>query len=182
MPKEDQELLYAIWAMEVLVSSGIGLESAIKHVAEGNYGKISKEFKRVLGTSSTGMTESLGKALDKLATETKSKSFRKTLNTLTRSLSSDTGVGETLKTIAERETQERKTKMQGFVEKLGLVSELFLMVLMVPIVIVVMSFTALLPFGGGSMVTPTTTRLILFSIIFLLVMLMVWAKIMESEA
>lgn len=181
MPKDDQELLYAIWAMEVLVSSGIGLESAIKHVAEGDYGKISKEFKRVLGTSSTGMTESLAKALDKLAIETKSKSFRKTLNTLTRSLSSDTGVGDALKTIAERETQERKTKMQGFVEKLGLVSELFLMVLMVPIVIVVISATSLMGMGG-EMLTPATTNLILFAIIFLLVMLMVWAKIMESEA
>ncbi|MDI6887054.1 MAG: type II secretion system F family protein [Candidatus Thermoplasmatota archaeon] len=180
MAKEDRELLYAIWAMEVLVSSGIGLESAIKHVAESDYGKISREFKKALAKPEA-MSESLEKALSKLAIETKSKSLKKTIGILTRSLKSETGVGDALRTLAEHETQERKARIQGFIEKLALVSEIFIMILMIPVVIVVISATSLLPIGSA-MLDPTKTKLILFAIIFLLAMLMVWAKILETEA
>ncbi|MEW6069172.1 MAG: type II secretion system F family protein [Candidatus Thermoplasmatota archaeon] len=180
MAKEDRELLYAIWAMEVLVSSGIGLESAIKHVAEGDYGKISKEFKKALARPEA-MSEGLEKALSKLAIETKSKSLKKTIGLLTKSLKSETGVGEALRTLAERETQERKTRIQGFIEKLSLVSEIFIMILLIPVVVAVIGGTPLLEFGR-EMLTPATTKLILFAIIFLLAMLMAWAKILETEA
>lgn len=180
MAKEERDLLYAIWAMEVLVSSGIGLESAIKHVAEGDYGKISREFKKALKAPGAGMSESLEKSLDKLAIETKSKSFKKTLGILARSLREETSVGESLRTLAGRESQERGAKIQAFTEKLALVAELFLMILLIPIVIAVMSFTSLIPFIPP-VIGPTETKLILFAIIFLLVMLMIWAKLMESE-
>ena len=37
----DQELLYAIRAIEVLLESGVGVAEAMKHVADEDYGDLS---------------------------------------------------------------------------------------------------------------------------------------------
>jgi archaellum biogenesis protein FlaJ (TadC family) len=179
MAKEDQELLYAVWAMEVLISSGIGLESAIKHVAEGNYGKISREFKKVLSFTKRELTETLESSLERLARDTRSKSLKKVLNLLARSLREETTVTESLRTFAERETQERETKIQAYIEKLAMVSEIFLlMALLLPIIVVVMGFIAsIMPTAA---LASGTTKLILFANIFILIALIAWVRILES--
>lgn len=140
MPKEDQELVYALWAMEVLVSSGVGLESAIKHVAEGGYGKISHEFKNVLKESSSG----LEKSLNAIASGTKSKSLKKALTTMSMSIKGETELAGSLRTLADRETEKRKARIQDFIEKLTTISEMFLTVgILVPIIAVIMPFMSI---------------------------------------
>ena len=43
----DQELLYAIRAIEVLLESGVGVAEAMKHVADEDYGDLSGVFKQI---------------------------------------------------------------------------------------------------------------------------------------
>lgn len=187
MPKEDQELVYALWAMEVLVSSGVGLESAIQHVAEGEYGSVSREFKKVLKESYGG----LEKSLDMLTHETKSESLKKTFVTISRSLKGETELADSLRTLANRETEKRKARIQQYIEKLTMVSSAFIiMAILVPILI------AILPlFGSGGMpqIEPGTNKIIISSGIFMVVrvilvvtilvlgMIMFWTKNLEAN-
>ena len=187
MPKEDQELVYALWAMEVLVSSGVGPESAIKHVAEGGYGSVSREFKKVLKESYGG----LEKSLDMLAQETKSGGLKKTFVTISRSLKGETELAESLRTLANRETEKRKARIQRYIEKLTTVSSAFIiMAILVPILI------AILPlFGSGGMpqLEPETKKIIISSVILMVVrvilvvtilvlgMIMFWTKNLEAN-
>ena len=43
----DQELLYAIRAVEVLLESGVGVAEAMKHIADEDYGDLSAVFKQI---------------------------------------------------------------------------------------------------------------------------------------
>ena len=143
MSKEDRELIYALWAMEILVRSGIGLETAMKHVAEGDYGIISKKFNKILSSTEIekGMRESLQ--------ETKSKSLREAYTTLLNCMKRDASVSESIKTIAERETQNRKMKTRKFIGTLTVVSELFLTLgVIIPIIAVVLPFMGVMGVGG----------------------------------
>ena len=47
MATVDQELLYAIRGIEVLLESGVGIAEAMKHIADEDYGDLSKIFKQI---------------------------------------------------------------------------------------------------------------------------------------
>jgi pilus assembly protein TadC len=186
MPKEDQELVYALWAMEVLVSSGVGMESAIQHVAEGGYGSVSREFKKVLKESYGGLEKSLGM----LANQTKSESLKKTFTTLSRSLKGETELAGSLKTLANRETEKRKARIQGFIGKLTTISELFLTAgILVPIIAVIMPFmsiniTGIDPDTNQIIIDPgiiLAVKVILIITLVVLGMMIFWVKNMEEN-
>ena len=56
MGSVDEELLYAIRAMEVLLQSGVGIAEAMKHVADEDYGDLSSEFQRIFSAVDGGST------------------------------------------------------------------------------------------------------------------------------
>ena len=45
---EKREVLYVIRAMDVLMSSGIGLEATGHSISQGGYGIISEDFKNMM--------------------------------------------------------------------------------------------------------------------------------------
>ena len=45
---EKREVLYVIRAMDVLMSSGIGLEATVHSIAQGGYGIISDDFSKMM--------------------------------------------------------------------------------------------------------------------------------------
>ena len=45
---ESREILYVIRTLDVLMSSGVGLEAAIHSIAQGGYGIISKDFEGLI--------------------------------------------------------------------------------------------------------------------------------------
>ncbi|MDI6917030.1 MAG: type II secretion system F family protein [Thermoplasmatales archaeon] len=188
MPKEDQELVYALWAMEVLVSSGVGLESAIQHVAEGGYGSVSREFKKVLKESYGG----LEKSLDMLTHETKSESLKKTFVTISRSLKGETELADSLRTLANRETEKRKARIQRYIEKLTMVSDIFLIVaILVPIIIAIIPLVGPLASGGmpqieEEKITISSEIIMIVRVILLITvlgmgMIMFWTKNLEAN-
>ena len=182
MPKEDQELVYALWAMEVLVSSGVGPESAIKHVAEGGYGSVSREFKKVLKESYGG----LEKSLDMLAQETKSGGLKKTFVTISRSLKGETELADSLRTLANRETEKRKARIQRYIEKLTTISSVFIvMAILVPILIAILPIFGPLFFVDAQAESGTKIimiiRMILIVTVFVMGMIIFWTKNLEAN-
>ena len=57
---EKREVLYVIRAMDVLMSSGIGLEATIHSISQGGYGIISDDFKEMMDKVRSG-----GRSLEK---------------------------------------------------------------------------------------------------------------------
>ena len=45
---EKREVLYVITLMDVLMSSGIGLEATVHSIAQGGYGIISDDFSKMM--------------------------------------------------------------------------------------------------------------------------------------
>ena len=52
--EESRDLLYAIRALEIMMSSGVGLEAAILSIAGGGYGIISEDFQKMIKQQKKG--------------------------------------------------------------------------------------------------------------------------------
>ena len=121
MASIEQELLYAIRAMEVLLESGVGVSEVMLHVAEEDYGDLSGVFQSIIDDVNGGM-------MQKAIGATQSKSLKKVLSTLAMSLEEDTDTVDRIRAIAVKEARERKVRVDGFVESLASTSDQFLIV------------------------------------------------------
>jgi pilus assembly protein TadC len=167
----DQELLYAIRAMSVLLSTGVGLEMAMKHVADNDYGEISLLFSQALDESARGGY--LEDALKRIQNQTRSKSFKKVITTMIIGSKGDINLVESLEKIAERETKEREVDIEKFVESLGSKSEIFMTGgILMPIIIIVVVFAQKLMAESGlstmEEISPMVANVILTALVALL--------------
>ncbi len=185
MGSVDQELLYAIRAMSVLLSTGVGLEMAMKHVAENDYGEISLLFSQALEESARGGY--LEEALKRIQNQTRSQSFKKVITTMIIGSKGDINLVESLEKIAERETQQRKVQIEKFVETIASKSEVFMTLgILMPIIIIVVVFAQTLiadtPFGSGTTpITPGQSGMILFGLIGFLAYVTIDTKLKEPH-
>ena len=151
----DQELLYAIRAIEVLLESGVGVAEAMKHVADEDYGDLSGVFKQIFRDTDSG--RAFGDSIRTQSRKTDSPGLRRVLTTLVMSVEEDTNVIDRLRSIAEKEARDRRVELDGFIESLSGASEHFMIVSMVlPIIVVIgavisgiMDNEAAAAFGGG---------------------------------
>ena len=60
---EKQELLYVIRTMDVLMSSGVGLEAALHTIGRGGYGIISEDFSQMMKRLQKGTGGGIDKEL-----------------------------------------------------------------------------------------------------------------------
>ena len=67
--EESREILYVIRAIDVMMSSGVGLEAAMHTIGRGGYGVISEDFASVLERLQSGKSPGLEKELKKLMTK-----------------------------------------------------------------------------------------------------------------
>ena len=51
---EQRELLFVLRALEVLLSSGVGLEAGVHMIAKGGYGAVSEDFSKIMKGVGTG--------------------------------------------------------------------------------------------------------------------------------
>ena len=115
--EESKDLLYAIRALEIMMSSGIGLEAAILSIAGGGYGIISEDFQKMIKQQKKG--KKLEVALRDLMKKSSSKGYNKLLTTMYNNVKSNTDVLKTLSMQAAAEEEERNEKMQKYIEDLG---------------------------------------------------------------
>ena len=151
----DQELLYAIRAIEVLLESGVGVAEAMKHVADEEYGDLSGVFKQIFRDTDSG--RAFGDSIRTQSRKTDSPGLRRVLTTLVMSVEEDTNVIDRLRSIAEKEARDRRVELDGFIESLSGASEQFMIVsMLLPIIVVIgavisgiMDNEAAAAFGGG---------------------------------
>ncbi|MCK4613610.1 MAG: type II secretion system F family protein [Thermoplasmata archaeon] len=184
MGSVDQELLYAIRAMSVLLSTGVGLEMAMKHVAENDYGEISMLFGQALEESARGGY--LEEALKRIQNQTRSPSFKKVITTMIIGSKGDINLVESLEKIAERETQERKVQIEKFVETIASKSEVFMTAgILLPIIIIVAVFAQNLMDASGlstmDPITPLQSAAILMALLAVLVYIVIDTKRKEPK-
>ncbi|MBJ23180.1 MAG: hypothetical protein CMB64_00780 [Euryarchaeota archaeon] len=115
--EESKDLLYAIRALEIMMSSGVGLEAAILSISGGGYGIISADFEKMIKQQKKGKT--LEVSLRELMKKASSKGYNKLLTTMYNNVKSNTDVLKTLKMQAEAEEEERNEKMKKYIEDLG---------------------------------------------------------------
>ena len=184
MGSVDQELLYAIRAMSVLLSTGVGLEMAMKHVAENDYGEISMLFAQALEESARGGY--LEDALKKIQNTTRSKSFKKVITTMIIGSKGDINLVESLEKIADRETKEREVDIEKFVESLGSKSEIFMTGgILMPIIIIVVVFAQVLMEKSGlsdmEAIAPHVAGIILNVLLAVLIFITITTKLSEPN-
>ena len=132
----DQELLYAIRAIEVLLESGVGVAEAMKHIADEEYGDLSEVFKQIFRDTDGG--KAFGDSIRTQSRKTDSAGLRRVLSTLVMSVEEDTNVIDRLRSIAEKEAKDRRVELDGFIESLSGVSEQFLILsILGPLIVVI---------------------------------------------
>ncbi len=115
--EESKDLLYAIRALEIMMSSGIGLEAAIHSIAGGGYGIITEDFQKMIKQQKNG--KKLEVALRDLMKKSSSKGYNKLLSTMYNNVKSNTDILKTLSIQASAEEEERNEKMEKYIEDLG---------------------------------------------------------------
>ena len=93
---EKREVLYVIRAMDVLMSSGIGLEATIHSISQGGYGIISEDFKEMMDKVRSG-GRSLEKELKSMMNKAETDGYRRLLNIMHMNITQNTDIIDTLK-------------------------------------------------------------------------------------
>ena len=180
---EKREVLYVIRAMDVLMSSGIGLEATVHSISQGGYGVISEDFAKMMENVRKG-GRPLEKELKSLMKNVETEGYRRLLNIMHMNITQNTDIIETLKKQGTRMEEERTEDVKKYIEDLSGVPESLLSIGMIgPIILSVFGlFPQLMGSEGMGDIMPipeqSTINVILNIGLFmtLLVMVMIGVK------
>ena len=146
--EEKRELLYVIRTMDVLMSSGVGLEAALHTIGKGGYGLISEDFSALMKRMRKGTGGGLDKELKGLMKKAQSAGYKRLLNTLYTNVTQNTDLVETLKKQGARMEEERSEEVEKYIEALGGVPETLLSIGMIgPIILAIVGLVPQLMSG-----------------------------------
>ena len=132
----EQELLYGVRAIEILLESGVGVAEAMKHIADEDYGDLSAIFRQIFADTDSG--RNFSDAIRTQMRSTDSAGLRKVLSSLIMPIEEDTNVIDRLRSIADKESKDRRINLDSFIEGLTGTSEQFLIVaILIPIIVVI---------------------------------------------
>ena len=132
----EQELLYGVRAIEILLESGVGVAEAMKHIADEDYGDLGAIFRQIFADTDSG--RNFSDAIRTQMRSTDSAGLRKVLSSLIMSIEEDTNVIDRLRSIADKESKDRRINLDSFIEGLTGTSEQFLIVaILIPIIVVI---------------------------------------------
>tara|TARA_B100001013_G_scaffold342519_1_gene268598 strand:+ start:351 stop:929 length:579 start_codon:yes stop_codon:yes gene_type:complete len=145
--EEERDLIYALRALQVLLGSGVGLEGAIHHIAQGGYGKFTDDCNSVIANMARG--RKLEEEIQRLITSSKSDRYRRLLNSMRTNVTSNTDLLASLEQQADREEEARTDKLKQYVESLQGLPETALSVgFLVPLIL---GIGAMAPFLMGDL-------------------------------
>ena len=140
---EKREGLYVIRTLDVLMSSGVGLEAALHTIGQGGYGIISEDFSQIMKQLSSGKSRGLEYELKSMMSLAESDGYRRLLNTLYNNVTQNTDVVDTFRKQGSRMEEERAEEVKKYIEELGGVPETLLSIGMIgPIIL---SIAGLIP-------------------------------------
>ena len=140
---EKREGLYVIRTLDVLMSSGVGLEAALHTIGQGGYGIISEDFSQIMKQLSSGKSRGIEYEIKSMMNLAESDGYRRLLNTLYNNVTQNTDIVETLRKQGSRLEEERAEEVKKYIEELGGVPETLLSIGMIgPIIL---SIAGLIP-------------------------------------
>ncbi|HIF90222.1 MAG TPA: hypothetical protein EYQ58_01515 [Candidatus Poseidoniales archaeon] len=140
---EKREGLYVIRTLDVLMSSGVGLEAALHTIGQGGYGIISEDFSQIMKRLSSGKSRGIEYEIKSMMNLAESDGYRRLLNTLYNNVTQNTDIVETLRKQGSRLEEERAEEVKKYIEELGGVPETLLSIGMIgPIIL---SIAGLIP-------------------------------------
>jgi len=159
---EKREILYVIRTMDVLMSSGVGLEAAIHTIGSGGYGIISSDFSTIMEKLRSGKSRGLEKEIKGLMNKSESEGYRRLLNTMYTNLTQNTDLVETIRKQGKRMEEERNEDVKKYIEDLSGVPETLLSIGMIgPIILAIVGLIPQLMSGdlGAFMKLPPTSTI-----------------------
>ena len=146
--EEKRELLYVIRTLDVLMSSGVGLEAALHTIGRGGYGIISADFSAMMKRLQKGNSKGLDRELKGMMKLAESAGYKRLLNTLYTNVTQNTDLVETLKKQGTRMEEERTDEVEKYIEELGGVPETLLSIGMIgPIILAIVGLVPQLMSG-----------------------------------
>ncbi len=135
---ESREILYVIRTLDVLMSSGVGLEAAIHSIGSGGYGIISEDFSGIMARLRKGSSRGLGPELKSMMGKADSEGYRRLLNTMYTNVTQNTDIIETIRKQGVRMENERTESVEKYITELGSVPETLLSIGMIgPIILAI---------------------------------------------
>ena len=135
---EKREILYVIRTLDVLMSSGVGLEAALHSIGKGGDGIISKDFASIMDKLSSGKSRGLEFEIKAMMNKAESDGYRRLLNTMYTNLTQNTDLVETLRKQGKRMEEDRNETVKKYIEDLGGVPETLLSIGMIgPIILAI---------------------------------------------
>ena len=159
---EKREILYVIRTMDVLMSSGVGLEAAIHTIGTGGYGIISSDFSKIMERLRSGKSSGLEREVKGLMNKAESEGYRRLLNTMYTNLTQNTDLVETLRKQGKRMEEDRNEDVKKYIEDLGGVPETLLSIGMIgPIILAIVGLIPQLMSGdlGAFMQLPPASTI-----------------------
>ena len=159
---EKKEILYVIRTLDVLMSSGVGLEAALHSIGKGGYGIISRDFSSIMDKLSSGKSRGLEFEIKAMMNKAESDGYRRLLNTMYTNLTQNTDLIETLRKQGKRMEDDRNEDVKKYIEDLGGVPETLLSIGMIgPIILAIVGLIPQLMSGdlGAFMQLPPSSTI-----------------------
>ena len=163
---EQREILYVIRTLDVLMSSGVGLEAAIHTIGSGGYGVISEDFSSMMKRLRKGTAGGLDRELKGLLKKAESEGYRRLLNTMYSNVTQNTDIVETLRKQGVRMENERTESVKKYIEELGAVPETLLSIGMIgPIILAIVGLVPQLLGDGAEAIVGTIDQGMINSVV-----------------
>ncbi|MEM5871602.1 MAG: type II secretion system F family protein [Candidatus Aenigmatarchaeota archaeon] len=166
----EKNLPYALHHMLVEVRSGVPLYNTLVAVANGDYGTLSQEIRKVVNEINTGKSEA--EALEKVTRETPSLFFRRVMWQVINAIKSGADIGRTLKEIVDNLGVEQRMAIRKYGSQLNPLALMYMLMavifptLGITFLLVLSSFTGL-RFNLEILLFSVIGFLIIFQIMFI---------------
>jgi len=159
----DNDLIFAVRTLIIVLSSGVSLYEAIAHIAKSGNNIVSKEFSIVVKKINSGMPEL--EAIEELALHTKSDFMKKTAWQIVNAIKSGASVTDALKTILETLTNYQIRTIKEYAGELNLCILMYLILAAALPTIGIVIMIVFTTISGGGMGLLQIFGILAFSIV-----------------
>lgn len=135
----ERNLIFALRTILIEVKSGVSLFDAINMVAVGNYGEVSREFKKAIDEIDTGTIEET--ALEELAANNPSLFFRRAVWQIVNGLKAGADISQIMTALVDALAKEQRNQIREYGGSLRILS---LMYMMLGVIVPALGFTFLI--------------------------------------
>ncbi len=121
----DRNLVFALRTILVQLRSGVSLFESLKVVAEGNYGAVSREFKKAVDQIATGTIQE--DALERIAEYNPSTYFRRALWQIVNGMRAGADIAQVLGESVDSLTEAQSIQIRNYESQMKILSLVYMM-------------------------------------------------------